>query len=100
MVLNHGHPKTGEGFAKFFPQKLPTDCLTDRISYSSLSKKWCSVLVSRVLIRERLRWVGHVLWIPDCQSLSFFDQLSETKLKAGRPWLGWEDIIRECLREM
>ena len=39
--------------------------LTDRISNSRLYEKCCSVPLSRAIMRERFRWLGHVLWRKD-----------------------------------
>ena len=36
----------------------------------------------------------------DCRRLSFFGQLSGATRKAGRPCLGWEDVINKELGEM
>ena len=52
-------------------------------------------------MRERLRWIGHVLWMEKDRwpKIVFFGQPSKAKRKAGCPRLGWEDIVKK-LREM
>ena len=35
--------------------------LTDRISNSGLYEMYCSIPFSRTIMKERLRWLGHVL---------------------------------------
>ena len=44
--------------------------LTDHISNSRLYKKYGSILLSRAIMKERLRWLGHVLGMKD-DRLSF-----------------------------
>ena len=39
--------------------------LTDRISNSRLYEKCGSIPLSRAIMKERLRWLGHVLWMKD-----------------------------------
>ena len=50
-------------------------------------------------MRERLRWLGHVLRIKDVK-YCHFHQPPRVELKAGRTRLGWEDVVRGDLREM
>ena len=51
-------------------------------------------------MKERLRWLGHDLWIKDDRLLKIvpFGQPSRTKWKAVRPRLGWEDAIKKDLK--
>ena len=53
-------------------------------------------------MRERLRWLGQVLWMKNDRlpKIVLFSQLFRAKLKAGRPRLGWEDVINKDLKEM
>ena len=53
-------------------------------------------------MRERLRWLGHVLQMKDDRlpKTVLFSQLSRAKWKADRPRLGWEDVINKDLNEM
>ena len=39
--------------------------LTDRISNDKLCEKCGPILLSRAIVRERLRWLGYVLWVKD-----------------------------------
>ena len=52
-------------------------------------------------MREKLRWLGHDLWIKDARLKKsvIFGQLSRTKRKAGRPHR-LEDVERKYLIEM
>ena len=64
-----GAPKNRGRFAQYFPEKLPTECLgtrlTDRISRSRLYEKCGSIPLSIAMMRERLKWLGHVLRMKD-----------------------------------
>ena len=53
-------------------------------------------------MKEKLRWSGHVLRMKDDRltNIVLFGQLSRAKRKAGRPRLGWEDVIKKDLKEM
>ena len=76
--------------------------VTDRISNSRLYEKCGSIPLSRAIIKERLRWLGHVLRTKDDRlpKIVLFGQLSGATRKAGRPCLGWEDVIYKVLKEM
>ena len=73
--------------------------LTDLISNSRLYEKCGSIPLSRAIMRERVRWLGHVLRIKD-NRFSFSANCLGLNGKAGRPWLGWEDVINNGLKEM
>ena len=64
--------------------------LTDHISNSRLYKKCGSILLSRAIMKERLRWLGHILQMKDDKlpKVFFFGQLSTAKRKASCPCLG------------
>jgi hypothetical protein len=51
-------------------------------------------------MKERLRWLGQVMRIKDDRlpKIVLFGQTSRAKQKAGRPRLGWEDVIKKDLR--
>ena len=53
-------------------------------------------------MKERLRWLGHVLRMKDNRlpKSVLFGQPSGATRKAGRPCLGWEDVINKDLKEM
>jgi hypothetical protein len=53
-------------------------------------------------MKERLRWLGHVLRMKYDRFLKIvlFSQPSRAKRKAGRPLLGWEDVLKKDLMEM
>ena len=53
--------------------------------------------ISRAIMKERLRWLGHVLRIKDDRlpKVVLFYHPSEAKRKTGRPRLGWEDVINK-----
>jgi hypothetical protein len=52
-------------------------------------------------MKERLRWLGHVRMKDDrLPKIVLFGQPSRAKRKAGRPCLGWEDVIKIDLKEM
>ena len=76
--------------------------LTDRISNSRLYEKCGSIPLSGAIMKERLRWLGHVLRMKDdgLPKIVLFGQPSGATWKAGRPYLGWEDVINTDLREM
>ena len=76
--------------------------LTDRISNSRLYEKCGSIPPSRAIMKERLRWLGHVLRMKDdrLQKIVLFGQPSGATRKAVRPCLGWEDVTNKDLKEM
>ena len=76
--------------------------LTDCISISRLYEKYGSIPLSRAVMKEKLRGLGHVLWMKDDRlpKIVLFGQLSGAKRKAGHPCMGWEDVINKDLKEM
>jgi hypothetical protein len=76
--------------------------MTDRIPNNRLYEKCGSMPLSRAIMKDRLRWLGHVVRMKDDRmpKIVFFDQPSRAKRKAGRPRLGWEDVIKEDLKEI
>ena len=52
--------------------------------------------------RQMLTWLGHVLRVKNDRlpKVMLFGQPSRAKLKAGRPQLGWEYVIKKYLKEM
>ena len=52
-------------------------------------------------MKERLRWLGHVLRIKDDRlpKIFLFCQPYRVKRKAGRLRLGWEVVIKKNLKE-
>ena len=76
--------------------------LTDRISNSRLYEKFSSSPLSKAIMKERLRWLGHVLWMKDDRlpKIYLFGQPSGATRKVGRPRLGWEDVINKDLKEV
>ena len=53
-------------------------------------------------MRERLRWLGHVLRMKDDRfpKIFLFGQPSRAKRKAGRPRIRWENFTKKDLKEM
>ena len=53
-------------------------------------------------MKERLRWLGHVLRMKDERfpKIALFGQPSRAKRKAGRPRLEWEYVIKKDLKKM
>ena len=76
--------------------------LTDRISNSRLYEKFGTIPLSGAIMKERLRWLGHVLRMKDdrLRKIVLFGQLSRATRKADRPCLGREDVINKDLKEM
>ena len=75
--------------------------LTDSISNSRLYEIG-SIPLSRAIMKERLRWLGHVLRMKDDRlpKIVLFGQLSGATGKAGCPRLGWENVLNKDLKEM
>jgi hypothetical protein len=75
--------------------------LTDRISNSRLYEKCGLIQLSRTIMRERLRWLGHVLRMKDDRlpNIVLVGQPSRAKRKAGYVRLGWKDVAIKDLRE-
>ena len=59
-----------------------------------------SVLLFKAMMRERLIWLGHVLWMNDDRlpKIVLFDQPSRANRKVDRP--RWKDVIKKDLRKM
>ena len=53
-------------------------------------------------MKERLRWLGHILQIKDDRlpNIVLFGQPSGATRKAGHPRLDWEDVTNKDLKEM
>ena len=53
-------------------------------------------------MKERCRWLGHVLWMKDDRlpKIVLFGQPSGATRKAARSCLCWEDVINKDLRKM
>ena len=64
--------------------------------------KFGSIQLSKAIMKERLRWYGHVLRIKDDRypKIVVFGQPSRAKWKAGRPRLGCEDVIKKDLKKI
>ena len=75
--------------------------MTDRISNSRLCEKCGLIPLSRAIMRERLRWLGHVLRMKDGRlpEIDLFCQPFWAKQKASCPRIGWEDVIKKDLKE-
>ena len=60
-------------------------------------KKCGSIALSRAMMRERLRWLGHIFRMKNNRSLKivYYGQLSRAK-----QWLGWEYVVKKNLREI
>ena len=76
--------------------------LTYHISNSRLYEECGSIPLSGAIMKERLRWLGHVLWMKDDRlpKIVLFGQPSGATRKAGRLCLGLEDAINKDLKEM
>jgi len=53
-------------------------------------------------MRKRLRWLGYVLRMKydRLPKIVLFGQPYRAQRKAGRPWLGWGDVIKKNLKKM
>ena len=53
-------------------------------------------------MRERLRWLGHVLQMKNDRlpEIVLGSQTSRGKQKAGRPGLGWEGVKKKALNRL
>jgi hypothetical protein len=60
------------------------------------------MLLFRAIVKERLRWLGHVVRMKDDRlpKIVLIGQPSRAKRKAGRPQLGWENVIKKDLKEI
>ena len=76
--------------------------VTDRISNSRLYEKCGSIPLSRAIMKGRLRWLGHVLQMIDCQRLSFLANRLGLNRKQVLKEMGtlWEGIKREVLNRL
>ena len=79
--------------------------LTDRISNSKLYEKCGSIPLSMAIMKERLRWLGPVLWMKD-DRLGWEDVINKDLKEIGTSWegvkrealnrLGWRKSVRSC----
>ena len=82
--------KTEEDFLEIFPRYCPQTVLgsrlTDRIYNGRLYEMFGSISLSSTVIKERLRWLWHILWMKDARlpMIVLFGQPSGTKQKAAR----------------
>ncbi|XP_065568986.1 uncharacterized protein LOC136032640 [Artemia franciscana] len=75
--------------------------LTDRTSNSRLYEKRGSIPLYRAIMKERWKWLGHVLSADEGWQIAEDCRFRPTaKRKAGRPLLGWEDVIKKNIKEM
>ena len=65
--------------------------------FLTVVQKCGSIPLSRAIMKERLRRLGHVLGLKDDRlpRIVFFDQPFRAKRKVDRPRLGWEDVIKK-----
>ena len=75
---------------------------TSRISNSKIHEKCDPILLYRAIMRERLRWLRHVLEVKDDRlpKIVLFGQPSMAKRKVDRPRIGWENVVKNDLREI
>lgn len=74
----------------------------DNVSNETLYERSGSNPLSKVIAGERLRWLGHVLRMTDerLPRLLLFGKPQEGRKKAGRPVMGWEEVIRKDLKNI
>ena len=73
--------------------------LTDHISNSRLYKKCGSLLLSRAIMKRKVK-MARPLSADKGWQIVLFGQLSRATQTAGCPCLGWEDVINKDLKEM
>ena len=76
--------------------------LIDRISNRRLYEKRGSISLSRVIMNDRLRWLGQVLRMKDDRlpKIVLFGSPSGAKRKTGQPRLWWKDVTKKDLKGM
>ena len=74
----------------------------DRISNSRLYETCGPIPLPGAVMKDRLEWLGHGLWMRNDRlpKIVLFGQPSRAKRKAGRPSMGWEDVLKRNLKEM
>jgi hypothetical protein len=74
--------------------------LGDRISNSRLYEKCGSIPLFRAILREMLRWFGHILQKKDGRlpKIVLFGQPFRAKRKTARPRIGQEKVTRKDFR--
>ena len=77
-------------------RRNPGTRLTNRISNSRLYEKCCSIPLSAVIMIKRLRWLGHVLRMTDCQRLSNANRQGLKRKQVVHS----QDVIKKYLWEM
>ena len=71
--------------------------LTDRVLNNTLYEKCGSIPLSRAIMIERLRWLGHVPRMKDDRlpKIVLFGEPSGATRKAVCTCLGWENVINK-----
>ena len=71
--------------------------LTDRISNSKLHEKGISIPVSRIIMKEMLKCLGHILWRKDDKlpKIVLVGLPSRAKRKVGHPPMGGGERRKE-----
>jgi hypothetical protein len=72
------------------------------MSKNKLYKKPSSIPHSKVIMKERLRWLGPVLRMKDDKlpNIILFGHPSGAKRKTGRPRMKWKKVIRWDFEEI
>ena len=73
----------------------------DRVSYVDILQRTGMVSAECLLLRNGLRWTGHVLRMPDSRMPRqvLYGQLTEGNRTIGRPKLRYKDYIKQSLKK-
>ena len=73
---------------------------TDYVTNDEVLERAKTEDIENILIRNRLRWLGHVVRIPDERPVKnlLYSELAEGTRKVGRPFLRFKDTMKDMLK--
>ena len=100
FTLYRRHLKQLESFHMQWLKKILKLTWQDRVSYVDILKRTAMVSAECLLLRNGLRWTGHVLRMPDSRlpKQVLYGQLTEGNRNIGRPKLRFKDHIKHSMK--
>ena len=73
---------------------------TDYVTNDEVLERAKTEDIENILIRNRLRWLGHVVGMPDERLVKnlLYSELAEGARKVGRPFLRLKDTMKDILK--
>ena len=101
FTLYRRHIKLLESFHMRCLKKILKLTWQDRVSYVDILQRTGMVSAECLLLRNGLRWAGHVLRMPDSRlpKQVFYGQLTEGNRNIGRPKLRFKDHVKQAMKK-